>query len=278
VIPIDAIANEILIKVVVNIFLLIVGLFYRKMRVLLENLSPFARPIAFCIIAFLFLVSNIIMQLYSQYYNVLFFIASFAIFIWLSIAEISAFWRLGLLGVDKSISKGVDYKKALLLCNDSLEFIGIGASKLINERDVFRAAIKRCHREGRPIRFLLCPPDSSYLLNAARRYTRPASEYQETVKQSLNELRFLKEELSQNIEVRFYESLPLFRLMFINDSICLASHYILGEGQGSNMPQLHVWKKPPGRRDNESLYYPLRKYYEEIWREGEPWDFKKYLI
>jgi hypothetical protein len=123
----------------------------------------------------------------------------------------------------------------------------------------------------------LCPPDHPALLDVARRAGRPEAEYQATVKKSLSELSLLKKEQKFNIEVRFYSDLPLFRLMFINDNICLASHYILGEGDGSQLPQLHILKKPIGKRDIDSIYYPLNRYFKKMWDEGTIWDFEKYI-
>lgn len=250
---------------------------FHKFRVALEHLHPLARPIGLGVLALVFVGVNVFIQWRSIPYPLLFFAVSTCIFGLIVFGEFKAFWRLGLLGVDQTIAKGIDYRKSLNLCTDSLEFLGIGASKLINEREAFRKAIDRCHRPDRPIRFLLCPPDHEGLIQSARQADRPDTEYQEKVRSSLRELRDLKIRQAKNIQVRFYKNLPLFRLIFVNDTFCLASHYILGEGEGSQLSQLHVWKKPPGRRDNESFYSPLRRYYEQLWDEAEPWNFETYL-
>ena len=87
----------------------------------------------------------------------------------------------------------------------------------------------------------------------------------------------LKFEQARHIEVRFYSQVPLFRLMFINNKLCIASHYIVGEGDGSRIPQLHVVHRTPLSREVESLYFTLRKYFEQLWKESTPWDFEQYL-
>jgi hypothetical protein len=271
------ITKELLVNLAADLTLLILSVLYRKGRVVLERLDPLARPFAFMLILLVFFASNIAIQEYAGAYSLGYFITSTCIFGWVLYTELEVFWLLGLIGGDRTIAGGVNYKRALDMSEDSLEFLGIGAGKLIAERETFRKAIARCHRDQRPVRFLLCPPDSERLINIARRAGRPISEYQETVRKSLSEIREMKVSRSHNIEVRFYADLPLLRLMFINDKICLTSHYILGEGSGAQLPQLHVLRKPLGRRDIESLYYPLRQYYEQLWEKAEKWDFEKYL-
>jgi hypothetical protein len=272
----SALFSELAEGIIANFVLIIFSFLYRRSRVFLEGLHPFARPIAIGLLSLVFLGINIFILSSSLHHSIILFILSSCIFGLVIFAEFEVFWRLGILGADRTIAKGIDYKKSLNLCKDSLEFLGIGASKLVADRDTFRSAINRCHRDERPIRFLLCPPDSPNLLEVARRANRPEREYQENVKNSLRELRSLKVDHAKNIAVKFYLRPPLFRLMFINNSICLASHYILGEGDGSQLPQMHICRKPPARRDNESFYYPLRRYYEQLWEEAQEWDFKSH--
>jgi hypothetical protein len=64
--------------------------------------------------------------------------------------------------------------------------------------------------------------------------------------------------------------------MFINEEICLASHYVLGKGTGANLPQLQVVKLPASR-DIDSLYYAFNSYFQHFWGTGDTWDFKEYL-
>ncbi len=239
--------------------------------------SPFARPAALGLFILLFITSNYCTYIWASNYFVPMFAVSSIILGYVIFREFEAFWRLGFLGADRTIKTGINYCKALHMCKDSLEFLGIGASKLIAEGQCFNDAITRCHRDDRPIKLLICPPDHPELLVIARRAGHPDSQYQDTVTRSLRALSDLKIKQSRNIEVRFYSELPLFRLMFINDNICLLSHYILGEGDGSQLPQLHIWKKPPGRRDIESFYYPLKKFFDKTWEKAMPWDFKTYL-
>jgi hypothetical protein len=218
-------------------------------------------------------IANPVMWWYLGDGYILFFAVS-ALVLWRFLREeLNQFWQVGLIGADRQVEGGVNYSSSLQLCNDSLDFLGIGASKLVRETREFVDAINRCHRSGRPIRFLLCRPDNEQLIEMARQAGRPDGEYQKSVRDSLKVLAELRCGRAKNIEVRFYSRLPLFRLMFIDDSLCLASHYVFGEGDGSHLPQLHVIKSIGlKRRDVESLYHPLRTYFEQLWDESERWD------
>jgi hypothetical protein len=217
---------------------------------LLNSTHPLFAPIPFFIVSSLFIAGVIWVELFQ-------------------------FWRIGLVGADKSMEKGLGFKQSLDLCTNSLDFLGISGSKLTSERPAFENAIARCNRDTRPIRLLLCNPGNHKLVEIARQAGKPDEEYQYTVRRSLQMIADLKLKRHRNIEVRFYENLPLFRLMFIDDSLCLASHYVFGEGDGAQLPQLHVRKPAPAsyQRDVETLYHPFRKYFDELWEQAKPWDF-----
>lgn len=190
--------------------------------------------------------------------------------------EIRQFWQLGIVGVGTDGTPRARYERALALCRDSLEFLGIGAGKLTAAGDAFTAAIDRCHRENRPIRFLLSSPRNSRLITIARQANRPKTEYQEAVRSSLRVLKHLKEQRGKNIEVRLYDDLPVFRLMFVNGELCLASHYVMGEGDGSQLPDVYL-RRQAGDRDVNSIYHGFRLYFDQLWERAEPWDFKSLL-
>jgi hypothetical protein len=205
-------------------------------------------------------------------------VTSFIIISVITWKEVDQFWQVGLVSADRTVASGLDYSGSLALCTDSLDFLGVGASKLVRETRQFEAAVARCHRVNRPMRFLLCDPEDEELIGIARQAGRQSDEYRRTVQDSLRVLAKLKKGRALNLEVRFYNRLPLFRLMFINERICLASHYVFGEGTGAQLPQLHVVRSiGQGRRDVESLYYPLHAYFQQLWRDAAVWDFESRL-
>ena len=206
----------------------------------------------------------------------LFILISSAIMAWITRSELHQFWRIGLVGADAQIRHGIDFKKALGLVSNSMDFLGIGAAKLTDERSAFESAIARCQRPERPVRFLLCRPDNDDLQKMAQSADHDRQTYQKKVRASLAMIAELRADRAWNVQVRLYRNFPTFRLMFIDDSICLASHYVLGKGSGAELPQLHVIRLR-GSRDVDSLYYAFSSYFERFWADAEPWDYIEYL-
>jgi hypothetical protein len=198
------------------------------------------------------------------------------ILLWFVLRDVVQFRRIGLIGADVSISNGINSAKALDLVSSSLDFLGIGASKLTQETENFQGAVDRCDRAGRPIRFLLSSPGSTDLKRIAQKAGVNNNAYKQKVTESLRIIANLKIQRAKNIEVRFYDEIPAFRLMFIDDELCLASHYILGKGDGSQLPQLHVVRQIASQ-DVNSLYFGFHEYFENIWENSKEWDFKRYL-
>lgn len=193
---------------------------------------------------------------------------------WFLWKDLSHYFSVGLFGADKSIKDGLDYIHSLRLCHNSLSFLGIGASKL-TASDEFEKALARCSAD-KPARFLLSEPTSENLTQAAKRASRPVEEYKHIVLQSLKRIAQLKCERDFNVEVRFYKDTPIFRLMFIDESLCLMSYNIFGKGDGSDFPQLHLINIV-GKKKEKSFYYPLQKYFEQQWNKGCEWNFQSYL-
>src|SRR5207249_2998478 len=136
---------------------------------------------------------------------------------WFLYRELNQFWRIGLVGADPEVKCGIDYARALGLCSNSLDFLGIGASKLTEKKPAFENAISRCDRSDKPIRFLLSSPENARLQRIARSAGQDPTAYQKRVRDSLREIADLRTRREKNIRVRFYKEIPAFRLMFIDD-------------------------------------------------------------
>ena len=193
------------------------------------------------------------------------------IFFW----QINQFWKVGIRGVDQTIAGGIDYSGALRLCHNELKFLGIGASKLTAENE-FKKALARCNAD-KSVKLLLLDPEDERLVESAQRFDRPPAEYKKNVLNSLHKIAELKKDRRFNIEVHFYCSEPIFRLMFIDNSLCLLSYYELGKGEGAQLPQVHVTKAGENRPSSESLFHPLEKYFDELWKNSEAWDFQRHI-
>ena len=206
---------------------------------------------------------------------------------WVSWSVVSPFWSIGLRSADRRIEKGIDYRRSLSLVKNELSFLGTGASKLTELRE-FEAALRRCHSE-KPIRFLLMKPSDENLTKAAERARTEREAYKKRVLESLWKIATIRNEHGiPNIEVRFYPESQLgwgissvFRLMFINGSLCLASYNAFGmsdrEQPGSELPQLHVVNLGAEQTATESFYYAMERFYQLLWEQAEPWNFEDFL-
>jgi hypothetical protein len=249
---------------------------YRTAVRLFARRDPIWRPLLLSVLTLVWAGSNLGYYYYGfAGYSVVFVISS-VFFLGVIGNELWKFWAMGLVGADRTQTSGIDHKAALSLCHHSLDFLGVGAYKLTLHRREFEAAIKRCQREHQPVRFLLCDPDSQRLEGFARQAGDPDPEYRRRVIESLKFIAHLRNDKNFAIRVRFYshQSMPLFRLMFIDDTLCLASHYHFGHGEGLDLPQLHVRHARRGEMEASSFYFALREYFDRLWSSAEEWDFR----
>jgi hypothetical protein len=262
--------------VLANVIYGLLVLTLRYTRTKIGRFHPFARHFALAAICIAAMVANIVLyRVAGRWFplssTILLLIAFYAL--WSALTE---FWGIGLIGADRHIGEGLNYTRSLQMCRNSLSFMGVGARKLTECTKEFEQAMQRCNRPNRPIRFLLCRLDSEILVKAARGANKDPGAYVDLVKESLRVIANLRRARQWNIEVRFYESLPLFRLMFIDDWLCLASHYVFGEGDGSEWPQLHI-RRSQIERDVDSLYHPFQQHFDQLWEKSQIWNFEDYL-
>jgi len=205
-----------------------------------------------------------------------FFVSSITT-LFLLFRELQKTRAVGIRGADQDIDVGVDYKRSLQLCRNHLRFLGIGASKLTEHEKELEEAIGRC-RKDQPIKFLLLDPRNRSLVSAAKMHGEEGDAYSRRVKQSLKKIAELKKERKFNIQVRFYSQRPMFRLMFIDDSVCLVSYYVMGEGEGRHLPQLHFAKACEDSRVSTSFYHAFEMYFDMLWESAkDEWDYSSYL-
>jgi hypothetical protein len=221
-----------------------------------------------------FLGSNIWYSSSGLSYRWLFLSISTALSFALVWKELAQFWAVGLIGGDRHVGTGLNYDKALRLCTNSLDFLGVGAAKLTGSTQ-FDAAMQRCNRPNAPIRFLLVNPNDEVLRRAAEHKGVTPGEYKQRVEDSLRKLARLRMEKHYNIEIRFYTDFtePLFRLMFLNGQLCLVSYHVFGEGDGSQLPQMYV-KRFEDKRDTDSFYHPFKIYFDNLWTHSRAWDYQ----
>lgn len=184
----------------------------------------------------------------------------------------------GIKKIDPSMKKGISPLKSLEKCQDNIKFLGIAANKLIEE-EAFEEAIQRCNRPDQPILFLLSHPDNPILKHMAKRAKKDEDQFRNMIIAALKKLKDLKENKGFNLLVRLYKSdsdsgPPSFRLFFIDNKSVLVSYYFMGEGDGLQMPQLHIFK-PKNKRDVENFYYAFNHYFNSLWDMSEEYDFNQ---
>lgn len=182
----------------------------------------------------------------------------------------------GIESVERLLGKGTKPIDALKLCKNNFKFLGIAANKFVFAPE-FEDAVKRCNRSGDPIRILLSSPNNPIIKQMARRAKRDENEFRDMIIRNLRKLKTLKDENGYNLEVRLYKSEgdsgpPSFRLFFIDNTCVLVSYYVMGDGDGSDMPQIRV-VRPKKARDTENFYFAFDHYFNSLWANSEEYSF-----
>ncbi|MFT4804192.1 MAG: hypothetical protein ACI9YE_001391 [Psychroserpens sp.] len=187
----------------------------------------------------------------------------------------------GIIGIDEKIETGLDYKSALKLVRSDLMFLGTGGHKLTQLGAEFENVIASSS-QNRPVKFLLCHPDSEALVEMAKQAKKDVDEYKNNVLVSLRTI-YKHIDIGRNVEVRFYKAdkvaeMPIFRLMFFNRNYCLCSYNIFGEGKrkGERTPQLHLYE-----HENEdgtgSFHIAFSRYFDRLWNQSDVYKIEDVL-
>jgi hypothetical protein len=185
-------------------------------------------------------------------------------------------WRVGLVGADVRTKSGLTATESLKLCTSDLKFLGTGGAKLTRSSE-FEGAVARCTSSGNTVRLLLSKPDAENLVVAAKLAAKPQDEYRTTLTTSLRTIAEMRDKRGGRIDVRFYSGVSPFRLMFINDRLCVFSYNVYGTADETAYPQLLIVSNPSDKR--RSYYWGYEKYFERAWdaAASSEWDFKEYL-
>jgi hypothetical protein len=188
--------------------------------------------------------------------------------------DVSRYWTVGVRSADQKMEGDLLPANTLTAVRNSLDFLGTGASKLTIE-DEFREAVMRCTRNGSTVRLLLSQPDSANLRAAAQRAEKPIDAYERVVRESLRVIARLHEQQAAQVEVRFYTGTRRFRLMFVDDQVCLFSYNVYASRNALQYPVLRLFKSR--REEVRSFYWAFEQYFEDEWKQAKPWDFREFL-
>ena len=170
------------------------------------------------------------------------------------------FQQLGIIGTVNKLSQSI-YKplECMQETEHSLYFMGILGSKWIKDRKKFQSFLAKCQEKDGQVRFLMINPysESFKLLKDMREKNlkdKSTKIFRELVKKY------------PCLEARYYNFLPNFRLIFIDNKNLAVSRYGLSEEhylktqQGWDSPHLVIQ-----RESDFSLFDPFLLYYNHIW-------------
>jgi hypothetical protein len=189
---------------------------------------------------------------------------AFALLLYSVLKDLS---RVGITNAFETTKKGVSAAASLRQVKRELAFRGIGAKKL-TESPEFDAMVRRCKDAGGNLRFLLSNPDNPALEEMAKRNGRNDLSYRSRVKESIREIFTRVTALGADFEVRLYDlkqeiSLPHFRLMFIDERLCIFSQLLWSASEGLDNPQLLLRRNENSA--GSSLYQGYQEYFDDLW-------------
>lgn len=201
---------------------------------------------------------------FSAVVLLVFVFATFAILVFWVLRDLSS---VGITNAFATTRQGVSAEDSLRLVKHDLAFLGIGAKKL-TATDEFDAMLRRCTEAGGSLKFLLSSPENTALEELARRNGRDDLSYRSRVKESIREIFKRATAAGAAFEVRLYDlnqeiALPHFRLMFIDDRLCVFSQLVWSGGEGLDNPQLILRRNDSSA--GSSLYKGYWDYFETLW-------------
>lgn len=187
---------------------------------------------------------------------------------------------LGIVDILDSQIEGYGSTKTFMEnANQNIYFVGIAASKWINETETFENMIRRiCGYQSGEIRFLLLAPDSdaAYRLNVASQKNGELN-IQKKINNSLQKMDQIVKKLNDEacninytskFKVRLYSQMPVYRLALIDHSCAYFSFYRFNN-DGKNLKQLKILPEKKRNEKSNNIYSALTEYFENIWDSPE---------
>lgn len=168
------------------------------------------------------------------------------------------------LGIVDTISKLSGTKFAPVQCMEeisfSLSFMGIFGSKWVKDREKFERFLKIISARNGTVRFLMINPYS----NA---FSTLKNMREKNINDTTTEIFLELVDKYHCLQAKYYDFLPSFRLIFIDNKMVVMSRYGLDEknyfktDKGWNAPHLVI------ERDYNylSLFDPFQSYYNWVW-------------
>ena len=247
---------------------------HRGARLITSNRRNFLLAIAFLITALFVAMSTILhSRIGVTGVAVLSLISILAITVSFMI-ELDSFWSVGFNYISSTISLST-YKDALIRATTNFSLIGTNAYNFC-ELSEFEEMTKRVRDSRGRVRLLLAHPHARSLIEAALNRGLRDKIYQENAAYALGKILSISRTLGGSVEIHLYraeriEDLPIFRIMFVNDTDAIASIAVYGRADhGKSLPQIYASKLVSQENSHRCMYSVLNRYFEACWDRSEP--------
>jgi hypothetical protein len=160
--------------------------------------------------------------------------------------------------------------KTLDEADREFDFMGVSAQFVVSN-PAFERRLGAVKNRDIHCRLLLLKPDpnSEAVKKHAAREGRQASDIVRHTLTSLGDLREFEQREGVTMEVRLYEELPKFRMVFVDRGTLYLSFYLSGERTAFELPQLIIHKPRPGQR---TAFEAFENYWNERWDTAIPYE------
>ncbi|RLC77257.1 MAG: hypothetical protein DRJ03_27160 [Chloroflexi bacterium] len=159
----------------------------------------------------------------------------------------------------------------MLQSAQAIQYMGIQGLDIITHREVMFSdlalSFKHSERKQQNARFLILDPESCYTKSRSEEIGQSRQEIHRGIKHSLEDLEALNQNIDAvDLEVRLYDCVPIWNLLFLDDILFLA-FYLKGV-RGPNSLCLEIQRPSP-------LFLAFEKYFDEVWEEAKPFQSGK---
>lgn len=191
-----------------------------------------------------------------------------------SYSEMKLFRIFGFDRIVRSL-RNSDYvpKRAMEKTDNELHFMGCLGYKWVRgpeERDKFETFLSRMDANDGTVRFLIADTDSE----GYSKLSELRNLDEQTLSDHANHYHYYEEYHSDYdcIEVRLFTNIPIFRLLFIDDSVVISRYRyedrdIETDRAWENIPHLEI-----NTESTWTLHDPLEHLFEYLWNQAEPID------
>lgn len=202
-------------------------------------------------------------------WTIITFAISSIVLVWFALRGVSG---LGIINAFRTTTEGISAEKSLKLVKSRIMFLGIGAHKLTRSSEL-KKAFERCKRSSGSVRFLLSDPDNEGLKRLSGQNQKSGEAYSLRVRESITEIIHQAELTGVQCEIRLYQidnekALSRFRMMFIDDRLCIFSHVVWNDKEGLDNSQLILLKS--AENVESGLYSAYLAFYEDLWSASTP--------